>query len=97
MKSDHFTFGERQAVPSGLIEKKNRSKSKKAVPTQAVKLELVYLGKFALFNGLSTLDYGRARDFLLNCVGAASLLRALKVMQKEENTEVKSLNNDLLL
>ena len=97
LKSDHFTFGERQAVPSGLIEKKNRSKSKKTVPTQAVKLELVYLGKFALFNGLSTLDYSRARDFLLNCVGAASLLRALKVMQKEDNTEVKSLNNDLLL
>lgn len=97
LKSDHFTFGERQAVPSGLIEKKNRSKSKKAIPTQGVKLELVYLGKFALFNGLSTLDYGRARDFLLNCVGAASLLRALKVMQKEELSESKPLNNDLLL
>lgn len=97
LNSDNFTFGERQAVPSGLIEKKNRSKSKKAVPTQEVKLELVYLGKFALFNGLSTLDYGRARDFLLNCVGAASLLRALTIMQKDEQSESKSMNNDLLL
>ena len=79
------------------MKRKNRSKSKKAIPTQAVKLELVYLGKFALFNSLSTLDYGRARDFLLNCVGAASLLRALKVMQKEELAEDKTLNNDLLL
>lgn len=94
----HFTFGERSAIPSGLIEKKSsRAKSKK-VALNAISIELIYLGKISMYNSLSTLDYSRARDFILNCVGAASLIRTLNTMSiVEESEEHTESSNSLLL
>ena len=81
----HFSFGERSSIPVGLVEPKRKSRSKSAKSNATpVLLEMIYLGRLALYNRLSTLDYNRTRDFILNCVGVASLLRTLKQNQKSD-------------
>lgn len=94
---DHFTFGGRSAIPSGLTEPKRASRSKSARPqTNSISLEVIYLGRIALYNQLSTLDNGRARDFILNCVGVASLLRTLKQTQNQLQAEDEPSSESLL-
>ena len=93
---DHFTFGGLSAIPSGLTEPKRASRAKTARPSRhPVNLEVIYLGRIALYNQLSTLDHGRARDFILNCIGVASLLRTLKQTQQQSATLEASTENSL--
>ena len=89
----HFSFGERSAIPAGLTEKKSSKSKISKGKLGNVKIELIYLGKLALYNGLTTLDYGRARDFILNCVGAASLIRSLK--KQQEVSQIDEQNSGL--
>lgn len=95
LTGDHFTFGERSALPIGFTENKV-NKSKKAInaPYQSVKVELIYLGKMDFYNELSVVDHRRAYNFILNCVALASLVRGLtaKIDRSEPETA-----NDLLL
>jgi len=88
LSSRHFTFGSHSAIPAQLIEKK-KSKGRKsnAGDTQSLLLELIYLGKISLYNGLTTIDHSRARSFILNCVAAASLIRCLDARYLSDFTQ----------
>jgi hypothetical protein len=78
LSSKHFTFGPHCAIPAQLVEKKkSKGRKSKISETHNVLLELIYLGKISLYNGLTTIDHNRARSFLLNCVAGASLIRCL--------------------
>ena len=92
LSGKHFTFGPHSAIPAQLIEKKSKSrKSSSANHSQNALLELIYLGKIALYNGLTTLDHNRARSFLLNCVAAASLIRCLDARYLSDLTDDEEL------
>lgn len=88
----HLTFGAQNAVPTQLIEKRSKRRSAKPSELNAVLLDLIYLGKISLYNGLTTLDHSRARSFLLNCVASASLIRSLEVRDLSDHHD-----EDLLL
>lgn len=96
LTGDHFTFGERSALPVGYVEnKKNKSKKAASKPKESVKIDLIYLGKMSFYNQLSMVDHRRANNFLLNCVALASLIRGLTAKLNDAPEEESA--NDLLL
>jgi hypothetical protein len=95
LTGDHFTFGERSAIPIGFTDNKtNKSKKAAKAPYQPVKIEMIYLGKMDFYNELSVVDHRRAYNFILNCVALSSLVRGLTA--KLDQPEPESAN-DLLL
>ena len=65
------------------MQKKQRGrKASNTAALHSVILEPIYLGKLSLYNELTTLDYGQARSFILNCVAIASLIRSLNTKQE---------------
>jgi hypothetical protein len=75
-----FTFADSLIISEGFrtSSKAKGTKGKKSKKPSKVNLDLIYLGQLKFYNHLRTIDQLKFKDFLLNSVAAASLVRILK-------------------
>lgn len=87
LSSETLSLDGFSAIPSALsaTPTKGRKKTKKQLEIEAnlqsLNLDLIYLGHLVFYNNLQTPDQGKLRNFILNCVALASLIRAVPVME----------------
>jgi len=87
LSSETLSLDGNSAIPAPLsaTPTKGRKKTKKQLEAEAnqqtLSLDLIYLGHLVFYNNLQTPDQGKLRNFILNCVALASLIRAVPVME----------------
>lgn len=86
LSSETLTLDGLSAIPVSLCEpfakgRKRSTKAKDAQEDQQHTLDLIYLGHLVFYNNLQTPDQGKLRNFILNCVALASLIRAVPVVE----------------
>jgi len=88
LTEQNLVFEGQPAAPAALVKfaapraasGARKGQGRGAAPAEPqVNLDLVYLGHLLFYNDLSTPDHAKMRDFFLNCVGLASLIRAVPV------------------
>jgi len=68
-------------VVKGRKRAAQRSGAGLGAESKELTLDLIYLGHLVFYNNLQTPDQGKLRNFILNCVALASLIRAVPVVE----------------
>jgi hypothetical protein len=91
-----FTFADSAIISEGFktSSKTKSTKGKKSKKPNKVNLDLIYLGQLKFYNHLRTIDQLKFKDFLLNCIAAASLVRILR-QRKQLKVDDSSLELDI--